>query len=320
MKNQVFPGAYPTMITPYNQDGTVDYGCVKALTEWYYRKGCDGIFAACQSSEIAYLSLADRVNLAKTVSETAKSLSQNGGRAMNVVASGHISYDKKEQIRELCLMARSDIDAVMLMTYRMDISGTGEDNWIKDTEYLMNALPDSVPLGAYECPLPYKRLMTDKMLSFCAGTGRFAFMKDTCCDSAVIRRRLEIIKGSPMKLLNANGQTLLETLRDGGHGYCGVMCNFHPELFVWLCHHFAEEPQKAELIQGFIGTAAFTEALAYPCTAKYHLSEIEGLPFKSLFARSRDQRELTDYHKSSIRQMHIGATYFVDMLKKSGEI
>ncbi|MBE6613664.1 MAG: dihydrodipicolinate synthase family protein, partial [Ruminococcaceae bacterium] len=39
------PGAYPVMITPYNTDGTVDYGAVRALTEWYYREGCAGIFA-----------------------------------------------------------------------------------------------------------------------------------------------------------------------------------------------------------------------------------------------------------------------------------
>ena len=65
-------GAFPTMVTPYNKDGSVDYGAVVALTEWYHEKGCDGIFAVCQSSEIMFLSVKDRAKIAKTVKETAE--------------------------------------------------------------------------------------------------------------------------------------------------------------------------------------------------------------------------------------------------------
>lgn len=310
------PGAYPTMITPYNRDGSVDYGAVRALTEWYHEKGCDGIFAACQSSEIVYLSEKDRVGLAKTVADTAAELAKtHPDRApMTVVASGHVSYDPDEQVHELRAVAETGVDAVILISNRMDIANTSSDAWIAETDRLLSRLPENIPLGAYECPLPYKRLMSDEMLDYCAHTGRFAFMKDTCCDAAVMARRVQIIKDTPMKLLNANGQTLLETLRAGAFGYCGIMCNFHPELFVWLCRHYKDEPEKADLIQSFIGTAAFTEQLAYPVTAKYHLSELEGLPFDSLRARSRDERELTDYHKSCIRQMKLLADHMLSLL------
>ena len=57
-------GVYPTMITPYNRDGSIDYGAVRALTAWYHAQDCDGIFAACQSGEIHMLSLDERVQLA----------------------------------------------------------------------------------------------------------------------------------------------------------------------------------------------------------------------------------------------------------------
>ena len=82
------------------------------------------------------------------------------------------------------------------------------------------------------------------------------------------------------------------------------MCNFHPRLYVYLCEHFEDEPQRCERIQAFLGTAAFTEQLAYPITAKYHLRDIEGLPFSSLSARSRAEGALTAYHRSCIDQMH----------------
>ena len=59
------------MVTPYNNAGEVDYAAVGTMVEWYWKNGCDGIFASCQSSEIFYLSEDDRVCLAKCVKEKA---------------------------------------------------------------------------------------------------------------------------------------------------------------------------------------------------------------------------------------------------------
>ncbi len=306
-------GNYPTMITPYKLDGSVDFGGVRALTEWYWEKGCEGIFAVCQSSEIFELSLADRIAIAKTVKETADRLaSVDRSRApMGVVGSGHISYDFKEQLYELSALADTGIDAVILISNRMDISNTCEDAWIADTERLINGISAPVKLGVYECPRPYKRLLSERMLSFCAQTGRFAFMKDTCCDAAVIDRRLKAIEGTPMRLLNANAQTLLDSLRSGAAGYSGIMANFHPDIISWLCQNFEKEPQKAELVQAFLSTAAFTEheTMSYPMTAKYHLKELEKLPFECVHSRVRAQNALTDYQKACVKRMEMLADH-----------
>ena len=69
-------GVFPTMVTPYTKEGKVDYKGVQALVEWYWKKGCDGIFAVCQSSEIFFLTLEERVNIGKTVVEKAKALAE----------------------------------------------------------------------------------------------------------------------------------------------------------------------------------------------------------------------------------------------------
>ena len=58
-------GIYPTMITPYNADGSVDYGAVDAIVDWYIQNGVDGIFAVCQSSEMFYLDEQERANIAR---------------------------------------------------------------------------------------------------------------------------------------------------------------------------------------------------------------------------------------------------------------
>ena len=102
MNFKVKGGVYPTMITPY-KNGEIDYEAVEKLVEWYWNEGCDGIFAACQSSEIMFLSLDERVKLTRTVIAKAKALAEadKSREPMMIVASGHISDGFEEQVKEL---------------------------------------------------------------------------------------------------------------------------------------------------------------------------------------------------------------------------
>jgi len=174
-------------------------------------------------------------------------------------------------------------------------------------------LPDDIKLGLYECPHPYKRLVTPKILDWCISTGKFRYMKDTCCDAKVIAERCAQLRGTGFTLLNANCQTLLETMRNGCDGYCGIMCNFHPKLYAWLGNNYETQPEKADFIQGIIGTFGYTESpLPYPLTAKYHMN-LCGIPTENI-ARNRDSELLTDYVKSSMKQMKCATDELEKML------
>ena len=197
-------------------------------------------------------------------------------------------------------MANIGADALILISNRMDIENTTDEKWIADLHKLIERLPTAMPLGVYECPKPYKRLLTKKMLQACKDTGRFAFIKDTCCDAAMIKERIEILQGSDIGLYNANAQTLLETLRAGADGYCGVMANFHPEIYKWLFDN--ADKKEAELVQAFVCMSAFTESLAYPATAKYYLNAHEGIEIEAL-SRAVDYNLITEYQKSCLAQM-----------------
>lgn len=300
-------GSYPTMITPYNADGSVDYATAEKYVEWYAKGGCDGIFAVCQSSEIFYLTLEERVKLNGLVYKAAKRY------GLTVVSSGHVSDELDDQADELCRIADSGTDALILITNRLDPENKGDDEWISNAEKLLKKLPQDVNLGLYECPHPYKRLVTPRILNWCLDTGRFYFMKDTCCDMAVINERLKILKGSHFALLNANCQTLLDSLRSGGKGYCGIMANFHPKLYSWLCKNYNTKPHDADLVQSVIGTFGFTEVgLPYPLTAKYHMN-LCGIPTQNL-ARNKKSCELTEYAKSCMKQMKLATDKLEEML------
>ena len=295
---------FPTMITPYHAGGSIDYSTAEQYVQWYYDKGCTGIFSLCQSSEIFFMTLEERVRLNRVVWRKALQIREKYGKPFTIISSGHISDTIEDQIRELRAVAESGTDVLVFITNRLDPQNQGDDVWISNAERLLDALPAELPLGLYESPYPYKRLVTDRILTWCRSTGRFRYMKDTCCNAAVIKHRNELLQGSGFRLLNANCQTLLDSLKNGGGGYCGIMANFHPELYVWLCSHYLEMPEKAELLQALLGTAGFTEnGLPYPLTAKYHMC-LEGIPTVN-HSRSCKDEALTPYVRACVEQMRL---------------
>lgn len=293
---------FTTMITPYLPDGQIDFDAVDRYVEWYAQNGLNGIFAVCQSSEIFYLSLEERVALNRRVYEKVQKIKAKTGKEITVVSSGHVSYDFNEQVRELNAICESGTDALIFITNRLDPYNEGDDVFIRNAERLIAQLPADMKLGLYECPYPYKRLVTPKILDWCIKTGRFYYMKDTCCDLTLLRERCAQVAGTQFKLLNANCQTLLESLRYGAQGYCGIMANFHPALYVRLCEQFEKDPQKADALQALLCSLGFSEGgLPYPISAKYHLC-LEGIE-SALIARSRPTDRLSEYGQHCVRQM-----------------
>ena len=69
------------MLTPFTDNNEVDYHALEQLINWYIENGVDGLFAVCQSSEMVYLSLEERIEIASFVKQKAK------GR-VPVIASG----------------------------------------------------------------------------------------------------------------------------------------------------------------------------------------------------------------------------------------
>lgn len=285
-------GVWPVMLTPFTDEGEVDYKSLERLINWYEENGVDGLFADCQSSEMFYLSLKERVEVAKFIKDHAK---------VPVIASGHTSCAAFDQIEELKMIADTGVDAVIFITNRFENEGDKTGKWLKNCEKVMNALPKDLPLGLYECPYPFKHLLTLDEVRFCAESNRFAFIKDTCCDYQMIVDRQNIINGSKTNLFNANTSTLLDTLKVGIAGYSGVMANFHPDLYVWLCNNWQKEPEKAEKVQAALTVMSLIERQLYPVNAKMFLKD-EGI-FDSYYTRSRPHSAVNPTIISEVKQL-----------------
>ncbi|NMB95940.1 MAG: dihydrodipicolinate synthase family protein [Clostridiaceae bacterium] len=297
-------GVWPTMITPYTEDNKIDYNCLEELIEWYVRKGVDGLFAVCQSSEMFFLSLEERVELARFVKKVAN------GR-IPVIASGHISESMKDQIYELKAMADTGIDALVLISGNLASQDEPDCLAKRNIERFLKEIPD-IPMGIYECPLPYKRIISPELLKWCASTERFYFLKDTCRNLSMIRRKVESVKNMKLKVFNANAATLLETLKMGVAGYSGVMANFHPDLYAWLINNWRTKQEEALKLQHFLGFSSAIEYQVYPVNAKYYL-KLEGLNILQL-SRSRDMSLFDHSHKIEVEDLHYLSKLYSDSL------
>lgn len=257
-------GIMPVMLTPFLDDGQIDYPGLSRLIEWYVAHGADALFAVCQSSEMLFLTLEERVALGRFVVE------QTRGR-IPVVVSGHVSDAIDAQVEELTAMSGVGADALILVTNRLDPRREGTAAFRRTLDLLLERLPADLPLGLYECPAPYRRLMTDEELSFCAHNGRFVVLKDVSCDLATVKRRLALTAGTPLCLLNANAAIAWEAMKAGVPGFDGVFTNFHPDLYKWLLVHGRAHPELAEELATFLVLAAVSESHGYPALAKiYH--------------------------------------------------
>lgn len=283
-----------TMITPFTEKQEVDYIGIDNVVEWYIENGIDGIFSVCQSSEMFFLSLEERVKIAQRV------MAAVNGR-IPVVVSGHISDIIEDQIKELTEMAKVGSDAVVMVTNRLAAENESDDVWIENAKRIIDAIPD-VNFGLYECPFPYKRLLSAKIIKWCIETGRFVFLKDTCCDNKLIKERIDMVSGTGFKLYNANTTTLLESLRNGADGFCGVMLNFHPELYHYLVKHSDEENNsKVEIYQQFATIASLIERQLYPVNAKYNMM-INGVEI-TYNTRSKSADDFNNTMKSEVEQL-----------------
>ena len=299
---KIAKGIYPTMVTPF-RDGKIDECAVKQLVEYYITSGCQGVFAVCQSSEMFHLSLNERANLAKSVVDAVD------GR-ISVVASGHVSDGIAAQAEEIKAVWDAGVDVVTLVTNRLDINDEGDDKWLANMDKLLGMIPDDIMLGLYECPQPYKRLLSDKLIDWCISSGRISFIKDTCCCPDLIERRLHQAEGSDLMFFNANGQTLLHSLKHGAVGYTGIMANFCPKLLCWLYANFDKHPDVAEIVSDVFSMMASTENCYYPLTAKYAL-QLAGLDL-TLETRSVISSDLPEYQRLIVRQMRQLAQHITD--------
>ena len=256
------------MLTPFTDAGAVDYDGLTRLTELYLEAGAAGLFANCLSSEMFELSDEERLAVTRHVVKVA------GGTAP-VVATATFGGPIRQQADFVKRMYDTGIDAGIVITNMLADEDAPEAVFNQQVYQLLDET-DGIPLGFYECPDPFKRVLTAEQLGDFVSTGRVIYHKDTCLDLALIKAKLAVTAAyADFGLYDAYMVHAVESLRAGSAGLSCIQGNYFPELVVWLCDHY-DDPEKQEevaLVQQFFIDHMDVMHEVYPIVAKYFLQK-----------------------------------------------
>ncbi|WP_168118924.1 dihydrodipicolinate synthase family protein [Paenibacillus sp. HB172176] len=284
-------GVWPVMLTPFAQDGSVDYNALEQLIEWYIDNGVHGLFAMCRSSDMFQLTRDERIDVVRFVQE------KTAGR-VSVVASGHVSDSFEEQLKDIEAISEIGVDAVVLITNILAQAEDGEDVWKRNVETILERFPGTT-FGLYECPSPFQRLLSPELIKWCGETGRFTFMKECSNNLGQILEKIKAVQGTPLKIYIANNPHLLEAMQAGGHGYSGMQATYQPDLYSWLTNHWNEDAEKAALVQSYLGATCAFEGRQYYIATRYYL-QLEGI---DITLKSRMNRAVGDFRPTNRREI-----------------
>lgn len=297
----------PVMLTPFKKDGSIDFEGLTALTNYYLDNGAKGLFANCQSSEMFELTSGERLRIIEHVMKIVDN-------RVPVVAAGNFGDTIREQAGFVKQVHDTGVNAVIVLTGLL--AGEKEGNDI--LEHRINellSLTEGIPLGFYECPLPYKRILPPQLLEQLVQTGRIVYHKDTCLDIAQVKEKNRLCAGvNGFGLYDAYMVHAVESLEAGSAGLSCIQGNYFPELVVWLCNNYnnPELQEQVQLVQQFFIDEMEVMHQHYPQSAKYFLQQA-GLPVTT-YVRNKGGSEVPELVKKEMEELALRYSRIAKML------
>lgn len=266
------------MITPFDLKAKVDLDAVSILIDFYLAAGVKGFFANCLSSEMYSISEDERLELTRHIVRYVR------GR-VPVVATGSFGLTIEDKAEFAKKIYATGIDAVILITGHFANIDDSDEVLLQNFDKMLKLTP-GIPMGMYECPAPYKRIIPPPTFKKLMETGRFVYHKDTCINKEQVKEKLEIVKNlgnDAMEFYDAHTPHASASIRAGAKGMSSISGNFYPEILVWLCDNAANPAMKEQVdwLQEELIKVDPSIHVAYPMSAKYFLRK-RGLPIRTI--------------------------------------
>jgi len=287
----------PVMITPFNLKAKVDLEVVSTLIDFYLAAGVKGFFANCLSSEMYSITEDERLELTQHVVRYV-----NGRVPVVATSSFGLTIDDKAEFTKK--IYDTGIDAAILITGHYANVEDSDEILIRNFEKMFK-LTGTIPLGMYECPAPYKRILGTEVFKKLLASNRFVYHKDTSINPESVKAKLEVVKSADPKFefYDAHSPNAMFSLQMGAKGMSSISGNFYPEILVWMVNN-ATNPDKQEDVKWLQSEITRVDPLihvAYPMSAKYFLRK-RGLPVRTISRATA--LELTPEQKKTLDEIH----------------
>ncbi len=260
-------GFIPVMLTPFLSNGNIDYKALTQLTEIYLQAGAAGLFANCLSSEMFELTAPERIQAIKHVINVV-------GGEVPVIATGTFGGEITKQADFVKRVNEVGVEAVIAISSLLAAEEESDEVFENNVFELLRQIND-IPIGFYECPVPYKRVLKPKQLQQFVQTGRVIYHKDTSLDLDQIKEKIDLTKRYTFGLYDAYMVHAVDSLKAGSAGLSCIQGNYFPELIVWLCDHYNDANLSTEvsIVQQFMIDNMDVMHNVYPIVSKYFLQK-----------------------------------------------
>jgi len=267
----------PVMITPFDLRAKVDLDVVSMLVEFYLAAGSRGLFANCLSSEMFSITEDERLELTRHI------VRQVNGR-VPVVATGSFGLTIEDKADFTRRIYDTGIDAAILITGHFAQEHESDDVLLARFDQFFGLTWD-IPLGMYECPAPYKRIISKDVFRALLAADRMIYHKDTSITHENVSGKLEVWRemNSRLEFYDAHTPNAHFSMTRGATGMSSISGNFYPEIMVWMVDH-ANDPERQEDVRWIQQELTAADPLihtAYPLCSKYFL-QLRGLPIRTI--------------------------------------
>lgn len=196
-------GVYSLLLTPFNEDRSIDFPAYESYVEWQARQGVGHLFACCGSSEMSELTLDEREKLA--------TLAVKHSCGVPVIATANLEPGWHAQLEEIKRIEATGVSGLVFVT----------KGYCADPDRLFNYLSElseqtTLPVLLYEFPGLRPHLMPASVYGKLVEAGRIVGIKDTTSTMPLIKEKIAVQGES--SVLQANIPYLLEAYEAGARG------------------------------------------------------------------------------------------------------
>lgn len=255
------------LLTPFDENRSIDWTTYDAYLDWQLQAEPTGFFAVCGSSEMKWLTLEERLELAR------RAVKRAGDKP--VLATANLEPDRSKHADEIKKMVDTGVAGIVLVPP----NGLGKDSAKLKAYYEELIVTSPLPTFLYEWPLVSPYLLDADIYGDLVTNCRLAGIKDTTCTVEGITAK---ITSAPEGLVyQANTPYLIESLRAGARGIMAVTSAACADLVVafWNSFQSGDEETAKHYHQLLVALDAVLR-FGYPATAK-HLAALRGMPMST---------------------------------------
>ena len=258
----IFEGAGVALVTPMNDDGSVNYTELQKLTEWQVQEGVDAIIACGTTGEASTLKDEEHIKVIETVvKQVAGRIPVIGGTGSNDTAHGiHLAKEAE----------KAGADALLVVTPYYNKAT--KSSLVAHYEAICSQT--SLPVILYSIAGRTGMNLTPEMVARLKEIPNVQGIKEASGDISQIVAIATLVDDN-FALYSGNDDQVLPLLSVGGSGVISTIANLLPKETSTMVHDYLEgnwqAAQKIQLAQLPLINAIFTEVNPVPVKAAVSL-------------------------------------------------